>query len=115
MSHQETHIGVLKKIDLKGKTVEQWIQNYAYENGDTQLPDYYNNWIEYFNDKLYKTHLATETHIWERENIYKSNANSHFCMLIPKEDGTYIYATSFYNGGTCLNEMLEDELKKINL
>lgn len=111
MSHQETHIGVLRKIDLKGKTVEQWMQDYPHENGYTDVPDGYYDWEEY----MYTNYVITHKNVWIRGTTYATDDDPHFCMLIPKEDGTYIYATSFYNGGACLNEMLEDELKKINL
>ena len=113
MSHQETHIGVLRKIDLKGKTIEQWIKEYALENGDTHLPHHYDDWIQYINDKLYKTHIITKTDVWERKSICESSDYPYFCKIIPQEDGTYIYATSFYNGGTCLSEMLEEGLNEL--
>lgn len=34
-------------------------------------------------------------------------------ILTPNNDGTYSYIMQFYNGGTCLNEMLEDSIKNL--
>jgi hypothetical protein len=34
--------------------------------------------------------------------------------LTENEDGTISFVTRFYNGGTCLTEMLEDGLKELN-
>lgn len=33
--------------------------------------------------------------------------------LLPQADGSYVYIMRFYNGGTCLEEMLEEALEKL--
>lgn len=59
-----------------------------------------NDWYVILNDVLYS---ITDHNI----------DNDYYCILNENEDGSYNYYTHFYNGGTCLEECLEDELNKV--
>ena len=49
-------------------------------------------------------------------NIYETIEDSEpddLCFLKDNGDGTFDYTVEFYNGGTCLEECIEHELKKL--
>ena len=39
---------------------------------------------------------------------------SDFCVIHKETDGFYSFATSFYDGGTYLQEVLENEFERMN-
>lgn len=112
MSEQRTYIGKFWEVDTCGKTPEEYAKQYMHDTGKTELPTYHDNWVEYlldYNDyqfimlkgKLYK--LSIENELDE----------SDFCVIHKEIDGSYSFATSFYDGGTYLEEVLTDEFEKI--
>ena len=112
MSEQRTYIGKLWELDLDNKTPEEYAKQYMHDIGKTELPSYYDNWVEYlltYNDykfimlkgKLYN--LSIENELDE----------SDFCVIHKETDGFYSFATSFYDGGTCLEEVLTYEFDKV--
>ena len=60
--------------------------------------DFYDHYFVY-DDKIY--------------NIQDKELDDDICEAHKNEDGTIDYAVQFYNGGTCLSEMLENALKKL--
>lgn len=112
MSEQRTYIGKLWELDLDDKTPEEYAKQYMHDIGKTELPSYYDNWVEYlltYNDykfimlkgKLYN--LSIENELDE----------SDFCVIHKETDGFYSFATSFYDGGTCLEEVLTYEFENV--
>lgn len=112
MSEQRTYIGNIWELDLENKTPEEYAEWYMKQNQKTELPSYYDNWVEYlldYNDdkfimlkgKLYN--LSIETELDE----------SDFCVIHKETDGSYSFATSFYDGGTYLEEVLTDEFERM--
>jgi hypothetical protein len=106
MSEQETHKGKMTKMDMPlGLTKEEqmlWLKNEGVEF-DTFYPECDNYWTEQaivIGDTVYKV---------EDDELEDSG---DFFNIEKNEDGSYSYFTSFYNGGTCLQEMLEDGLKE---
>ena len=111
MSEQRTYIGKLWELDLDGKTPEEYAKQYMHDTGKTELPTYHDNWLEYLLDyydskfimlkgKLYN--LSIETELDE----------SDFCVIHKETDGFYTFATSFYDGGTYLEEVLTNEFER---
>jgi hypothetical protein len=43
--------------------------------------------------------------------IENQEVEEGYCIVNKNDDGSLSYITSFYNGGTCLEEMLEDSIK----
>lgn len=112
MSEQRTYIGKIWELDLDNKTPEEYAKQYMHDIGKTELPSYYDNWVEYlltYNDykfimlrgKLYN--LSIENELDE----------SDFCVIHKETDGFYSFATSFYDGGTCLEEVLTYEFDRV--
>ena len=113
MSYTETHIGKLRKVDTQGQSVKDWCINriidtkgFFDEKEDDWQDDFWdtdNNYDKYvfYGDDLYETF----DHIEKRDediDIFTDNG-----------DGTYSFVMQFYNGGTCLQECLEDGLKRL--
>ena len=105
MSSYEIHKGILKEVDLEGKTPKEFLSS----DIDDIFEFIYNNNLHekylYVNDKLYE---------WLYHNE-EFDRGSDFCQIIPNPDGSLNIFTQFYNGGTDIVEVLEDELKNIDL
>lgn len=115
MSETETHIGKLRKVDLQGLTVEQWAEAKCRESGMTELSSYTNTWKEQLLDhnNNYHKYFFYEGDVYEafeHTEIEERDVD----ILTKNDDGTYNFVMQFYNGGTCLSEMIEDALKREN-
>lgn len=109
----ERHIGKIKKVDLDNYTIEGWCEKKCKSIG-LCLGEY---------NKSYKNALLSEPYpaivievddtLWEIIEDKEEEDTEDISILIPNNDGTYSYIMQFYNGGTCLSEMLEDEIKNI--
>lgn len=112
MSEQRTYIGKFKEIDTGGKTLEEYAKLCMERVGRTELPSYHDNWLEYFLDYEYDTVIMLKGKLY-RIKISQDIDDSCFCVIHKESDGSYSFATSFYDGGTCLTEMLEDEFERM--
>jgi hypothetical protein len=112
MSHTETHFGKLRKVELN-TTLEEWCKQKCNEKGITEISSYYDNWIEEFRDSSYEKFFIYNNEVWEAIEHIESD-NDYVDVMIPNQDGTITFVMQFYNGGTCLSEMIEDGLKKLN-
>jgi hypothetical protein len=111
MSRVETHIGRLKKVDLQGKSIEDWSKEKCIELGYSEKPTYHTLWSEYLKyDILWQKIFFTKNDIWE---VLESSeiGDNDIIILNDNPDGTKSYTMRFYNGGTCLCEILENMLE----
>lgn len=111
MSEQQTKRGKFKQIDLQGKTIEEWCEKQCKKEGKTKkwadetwkefFFDMY--WDEYFivNDELY--------HILEVEDI----DSCYYVQVDKQDDDTYSFYATYYDGGTCLTECLEEGIENL--
>jgi hypothetical protein len=113
MSCQETIKGVIKKVDLMYKTPEKYAKDLLNGLGKDTLPTYYDSWIKYLCNEYYYEFLYIKGTLFKFVEYTDVSDESDYCHIKDNKDGTYSFITSFYNGGTCLQEMLEDGLKKI--
>lgn len=113
MSDYETHYGKLRKVDLQGKTIEEFFEQKCKEEG-IERDEQEDNWEDNYQsetDNYYKyTRIGND--VWELFDHFKSENLDH-ANLINNNDGTYTLSTTFYNGGTCLSEIIEEELSKL--
>lgn len=111
MSEQQTKKGKFKKVDLQGNTIEEWCEQQCVNLGRIDKLRY-ETWKEFFfdiycdrffivNDELYE--------IIEIEDLY----HNYYVQIDEQDDNTYSFYATYYDGGTCLTECLEDELKEI--
>jgi hypothetical protein len=113
MSEVETHYGKLRKVVIGEKyTIEQWCQEKCKEKDITELASYNHSWIEQFMDEFYEKYFIVNEEVWEViEHIESSESDVD--IMIPNEDGTITFLQQFYNGGTCLSEVIEEGIIKL--
>lgn len=129
MSYTETCVGKLKKLGVYEKplgleiycrlrlkkTYPEKYNDYK-ENG---FPAWIDNWFEALDNELFNVtggelfYNEKTGELWESYNV-KSLDEEYFCELINEGADTYTFVTQFYNGGTCLSEILEDEIEELS-
>ena len=114
MSHTETHIGKLRKVDLQGKTRDEWCQEKCLELGKTEIASYNHSWEEQFRDESYQKYFFANGEIWEAFDHISKDDSDDIYEITPNSDGTVSFVMQFYNGGTCLTECIEEGLDKLN-
>ncbi len=115
MSQTELHIGKLRKIELKQN---QSLEDFCKNKFETlrlikELPITKDSWVEYFKDEFYEKYFVINNVIWEIFDHEEKDDSDDIYELKPNEDGTLSFIMKFYNGGTCLSECIEEELKKL--
>jgi hypothetical protein len=115
MSETRLDIGKLKKVDLQGKTLEEWCQEKVVEIPDN-LKNSYATYVKYFRSEV-SGYIVDEKKgvIWEiikevSSSTYVDVKNFHI-----NPDGTISYITLYHDGGTYLEEIIENYLKNNNL
>lgn len=113
MSDTELHIGKLVKVKKvnENETLEQVMVRLLL--GSANLSQ---NKAELFEqlkylDNNYEKYFIFKNELYEAEDTEPVESGDAFCELSKNEDGSISYVTSFYNGGTCFTEMIEDELE----
>lgn len=110
MSDNETHTGRLRKVDLQGKTQEEFFQSVCGNEGIEQITGY--SWKDtYYSEADDIKFYCVKNDIFELYHHVKSDYED-MELIVPMEDGSYVIATTFYNGGTCLSEVIESLLEK---
>lgn len=111
MSNTEFHFGKIRKVNLEGKTKEEFFQEKCQELGINELKA--KTWYETLGwTDEYENYYLSREDIWEVFEHKEMDDQGYFKMLDNK-DGTYTFMTSFYNGGTCLGEILEEEIQNL--
>lgn len=118
MSEVELHRGTLVKVNRKGLSVEQWVKRWVVNYLMTSQDDYYSkhindqdfNFLSAFYDLSRNIgYVVTDKEIYR---IFDNKLDSDFiCDVQDNADDIYSYITQFYNGDTCLQEVLRNELK----
>ena len=113
MSEQQTFKGKFVKVDLDGKTLEEQCQLIC--NGLSYFGynhPYYESWTDFLKYELNSDYFTVNNELYkylEKKEIY----NSDSYINIEKKGDIYSFTTSFYNGGTYLEEMIEEGLNKL--
>lgn len=113
MSNTEFHYGRMKEITLSDN---QTIEDFFKEKSDKEeLRDYYDTWTEQYLDDTYGAetgqYILVNDKIYEIIEHYDSDDNDSYMKIIKNSDESLTFIGSFYNGGTCFSEMLEEALK----
>ena len=85
------------------------------ENG---FKSYEHSWLEILNDELYNQdknvfYTYQNGRLYKVYDITKREFGDFFVKVNKTGKKTYEFITQFYNGGTCLEEILDDELKDL--
>lgn len=129
MSYTELQTGKVKKIGVMSKDeVEEYCQNLCKEISPEKYEDviangfksYEDSWLEVVNDELWKTKEYHNDYIMHINDIVyraydvKNYEDGNFFFHKEKiGDDEYSFITQYYNGGTCLQEILEEEFDKL--
>jgi hypothetical protein len=112
MSDTHTIVGKIKKVDLKGKSIEEFAKEHM-SLISNELPSYFESYTEYLKEYYdYKRYFTAKGKLYEIIEATDFTYND-FCRINENVDETYSFVTSFYDGGTCLIEMLEDEMSNV--
>ncbi len=114
MSNYESHSGKLRIVEPKeNETLDQlkkriWCEKSGNKEEDYEVKgnlsdDYYDEFFE-VNGKLWE--------VLDHEEM--GDEDDMFCRLHDNKDGTFSFHTRFYNGGTCMSEMVTEELEKLD-
>ena len=110
MSDYESHIGKIRKvIPNANETFEELSKRLSLENG-CEEDLYYEG---YLFDEFYDKFIKVDKTIFEIFDHKEKDYDDCSCEITDNNNGTFSFSTRFYNGGTCLSEMIGDELKKL--
>ena len=110
MSCYETHRGVLKKIDTDN--VRQYL--FSLTNNKTAFDEDYDIDEFIYDNSLENKYIVLNNGLYEwLEHECKYDEEDDFCDLKENQDKTISIHAQFYNGGTCLNAVLNDESDKL--
>lgn len=110
MSSYETHKGVLKKVDTDN------IRQYLFDltNDKKFLNENYNVSESIYENNLEDKYIVIKNCLYEwLKHECKYDEEDDFCDLKENQDKTISIHTQFYNGGTYLDEVLNDEWDKL--
>ena len=127
MSFTETCVGKLKKLGVYENPVGLEIYSELrfkktypekYKEYKESFPSFIHSWFDALNNELYNItkgelfYNEKTGELWESYNV-KSLDEGYFCEMIYEGADTYTFVSQFYNGGTCLSEILEDEIENL--
>ena len=105
MSCYETHRGVLKKVDTDN--VRQYL--FSLTNNKTAFDEDYDIDEFIYDNSLESKYIVLKNGLYEwLEHECKYDEEDDFCDLKENQDKTISIHAQFYNGGTCLCEVLND-------
>jgi hypothetical protein len=110
MSGTRISSGKITKVDLQGKTIEEWCK---YEIGPLAegIPpgmsyyDYYLSECEDFENYIFN---FSENTIWEIDQDVNKAAYEDLEIYHVNDDGSISFTAVFYDGGTCIQEILRE-------
>lgn len=76
-------------------------------------PDFCDTWKECYNNEFWPlSMIEVNGEMWEIVEDKEEDDTEDISILKKAPDGSYDYIMQFYDGGTCLAEMLEDAMKE---
>lgn len=109
MSEYKRNIGQVKKIDLKGLTVEEWCENRCKELKLTK-ESWHNSYEELYKEKADESYVISKDTVWKVTASMYSDPYDEIFTAYQLSDGTYRFITQYHNQCTCLWEILENNL-----
>lgn len=124
MSRTEKHIGKLVEVDFdrNGTTPEHFYKMLCEYHDYNSLtvakyrePYTYKSWEEMYWEEL-----------WDKDNLYRANGKIYKLVehteledddifkFWKNADGSISFVAEFYNGGTCLSEIIEEGIREVN-
>ena len=114
MSQNEFHTGRLVPADLGGKTIEEFAEKICREAGISEISSYHDSWLDELKyEGAYEKYFIVEDVIYEMVDHSEAD-DEYFVHLRRNEDGSISFSAQFYNGGTCLSEIIEESISEMN-
>lgn len=106
----------MEEVDnyMKDLVEEEFPEKYKEILENNGFPCWCDGWIEVFNDEK-----SDEMYIYRNDTLFRvydiknHDCDGYFCEVNKTGDGEYKFLTQYYNGGTCLPEILEEEVEKL--
>ena len=111
MSDYESHAGKLKKVNQYGEDLNVCFRRILNKN-NIEI-DSEDSLEEQVMSEFHQKYIVSGNDLYEIIEHEELDHSDSFAKLSKNEDGTISFFSTFYNGGTCLGEMLEDELKNL--
>ena len=112
MSETETWYGKIKLIFTGDKNnIENKCKELC-ESFEYEFESWHESYKECLNENSDKF-LVIDKDIYEIDHKNRIR-NDSFCNITKIESDVYEFTASFYNGGICLSEMIEDSIKQLN-
>lgn len=116
MSNYENHKGklILQKR-LETEVDKDYLKRVLGDNFNEEKYSEFNNILDYiYINDLEKTFFYINNNLYLNTEYKELDPYEDIQELEGNEEDGYTYHMRFYNGGTCLSEMIEDSLNKIN-
>lgn len=110
MSEQKTIKGKLIPVDLGGLTVEEYAKKTLGENSDLS---YHSSYVEKFVEQSDGCLIYQEQSNKLYKVAYEEVDPNYFFFHRTNEDGSTDFITSFYNGGTYLEEVITESIPSL--
>ena len=112
MSEYERAKGKLKKVETDN--VEEYAKQILIDKGNDleQRPMWDDTYLEWLTDQYDNEYATLNDELYtlgDFERVF--DPEPEYCNLTSLPDGSILFETMYYNGGTCWQEMVEDELK----
>jgi len=118
MSYTEFHSGKLFPVKIE-KNLEETCRIIA-KRFDVELgEDWKEDFLDHFDEYVNKKNHKPEEYFIHGEKLYRvidhveSDTEDTFMKLSRNHDGSLSFVGSFYNGGTCFSEMMEEALDEL--
>lgn len=114
MSSYELHFGKLRELNYKAlgfNTIEEWAEDKCNQLGIIKQP-YHDDYWDCIEFTLSHKYIKKDDRLFEVEDKELEDCGDFLNYNI-NNDGEIEYSMKFYNGGTCLPEMLNEVLEEI--
>jgi hypothetical protein len=82
--------------------------------GTEEISSYNDSWKEQLMYDSGEEYFIVDGIVYVLQDHTEGEQDGHFMNMRRESDGTIHFVTQFYNGGTCLSEMVEDGISDMN-
>jgi len=111
MSKTKVYSGKFVQLVPDTWTLEDYCKFIA-DCENLNLTDYYESYLDLITNEMSEKYFTYKDKLYMFLNITEGDADDSF-IKINQSGRIYEFTTSFYNGVTCLSEMIEEGLDKL--
>lgn len=106
MSGIQTYSGKLVKVQLENQTPEEYFKN-KFPDADLTFYKSYTDYVIY----EISDYIIVNNEVWEVQVLKSLDENNFLKFNYDSETEIFDFITSYYDGGTCLEEILYEMVK----